>query len=42
MDLDKLPQLIELKYHSVGDAVSELGSPENIRTVFVEFQQYLY
>lgn len=42
LDTDKLPQLIELKYHSVGDAVAELGPPDNIREVFVEFQQYLY
>jgi type I restriction enzyme, R subunit len=31
LDTSKLPQLIELKYHSVGDAVAELGTPENIR-----------
>ncbi|HKK87981.1 MAG TPA: type I restriction-modification enzyme R subunit C-terminal domain-containing protein, partial [Saprospiraceae bacterium] len=42
LDPAKLPQLIELKYHSVGDAVAELGPPDNIREVFVEFQQYLY
>ena len=42
LDTAKLPQLIELKYHSVGDAVAELGPPDNIRQVFVEFQQYLY
>jgi type I restriction enzyme R subunit len=42
LDTAKLPQLIELKYHSVGDAVAELGPPDNIREVFVEFQQYLY
>ena len=28
--MDKLPQLIELKYPSVVDAVSELGSVSNI------------
>jgi type I restriction enzyme R subunit len=42
LDTDKLPQLIELKYHSVSDAVKELGSTENIRQVFVAFQQHLY
>ena len=31
----KLPQLIELKSHSVNDAVLELGSVSNIRRVFV-------
>jgi len=39
---DKLPHLIELKYHSLGDAVRELGPASDIREVFVEFQQHLY
>ncbi|HSH49543.1 MAG TPA: DEAD/DEAH box helicase family protein [Halomonas sp.] len=39
---DKLPQLIELKYHSLGDAVRELGPAGQIREVFVGFQQHLY
>ena len=42
LDPDKLPRLIELKYHGIGDAVAELGSPENIREVFVDFQRHLY
>ena len=42
LDPDKLPQLIELKYHSLGDAVAELGPVGRIREVFVEFQCYLY
>ena len=42
LDAAKLPHLISLKYHSVGDAVAELGSPDNIREVFVDFQRYLY
>lgn len=42
LDTDKLPQLIELKYHSIGDAVTELGPVSDIREVFVGFQQYLY
>ena len=42
LDTAKLPQLIELKYHSVGDAVQELGPVGNIREVFVDFQQHLY
>ncbi|WP_019624497.1 EcoAI/FtnUII family type I restriction enzme subunit R [Thioalkalivibrio thiocyanoxidans] len=42
LDTAKLPQLIELKYHSLGDAVHELGPVSNIREVFVDFQQYLY
>ena len=42
LDTSKLPQLIELKYHSVGDAVAELGSVNHIREVFVGFQRHLY
>ncbi|MCL1476771.1 MULTISPECIES: EcoAI/FtnUII family type I restriction enzme subunit R [unclassified Marinobacter] len=42
LDPDKLPQLIELKYHTVRDAVSELGPVGNIREVFVGFQRNLY
>ena len=42
LDTAKLPQLIELKYHSLGDAVQELGPAGKIREVFVGFQQHLY
>jgi type I restriction enzyme, R subunit len=42
LDRSKLPQLLELKYHAVRDAVGELGSIPNISAVFVEFQQHLY
>ncbi|MGK7956620.1 MAG: EcoAI/FtnUII family type I restriction enzme subunit R [Crocosphaera sp.] len=42
LDRTKLPKLLELKYHSVNDAVLELGSPEEIREVFINFQKYLY
>lgn len=42
LDTSKLPQLIELKYQSIGDAVKELGSVAGIREVFVEFQRHLY
>ncbi|AFZ15751.1 Type I site-specific deoxyribonuclease (plasmid) [Crinalium epipsammum PCC 9333] len=42
LDRTKLPQLLELKYHTVRDAVGELGSVANISEVFVGFQQYLY
>lgn len=42
LDRSKLPQLLELKYHAVRDAVTELGSVANISEVFVGFQQYLY
>ncbi|MDQ6965466.1 MAG: type I restriction-modification enzyme R subunit C-terminal domain-containing protein, partial [Mariprofundaceae bacterium] len=42
LDQEKLPDLLELKYHSMGDAVRELGSVGDIRDVFIGFQKYLY
>ena len=39
---EKLPDLLELKYFSVGDAVAELGSVSEIRDVFIGFQKHLY
>ena len=42
LDQDKLPKLLELKYHSVGDAVAELGTAAEIRDVFIGFQEHLY
>ncbi|GEM_PF-1036943 len=38
----KLPDLIELKYHAVADAVSVLGSVADIRATFIGFQKNLY
>ncbi|KHK03913.1 EcoAI/FtnUII family type I restriction enzme subunit R [Desulfovibrio sp. TomC] len=42
LDQEKLPGFIELKYHSMSDAVAELGSVGGIREVFVGFQEHLY
>ena len=42
LDREKLPQLLELKYHNVRDAVEPLGSVKSIGEVFIGFQQYLY
>ena len=42
LDRAKLPQLLEIKYGSVNDAVTELGKVGEISAAFVEFQQYLY
>lgn len=42
LDQDKLPDLLELKYHSIGDAVAEIGSVSEIRDVFIGFQEHLY
>ena len=42
LDQEKLPQLLELKYHDLRDAVADLGNVNDIRTVFIGFQQHLY
>jgi type I restriction enzyme R subunit len=42
LDQEKLPGLLELKYHSLGDAVDTLGSIADIRQLFVKFQGCLY
>ena len=42
LDDKKLPDLITLKYHTTGDAVSVLGPVESIREMFVGFQKQLY
>lgn len=39
---DKLPHLLELKYHAIADAKQELGEIKSIREVFIGFQEYLY
>jgi len=42
LDQEKLPDLLTLKYHALDDAKEMLGSVENIRTIFIDFQKYLY
>ena len=42
LDDSKLPDLIELKYHGVADAVSVRGSVTDIRETFIGFQKHLY
>ena len=42
LDDEKLPHLIELKYHAVADAVAELGQVAAIREIFIGFQKHLY
>ncbi len=43
LDQEKLSPLLKLRYHdSIPDATRDLGSPEQIRRVFVGFQRYLY
>jgi type I restriction enzyme R subunit len=42
LDAEKLSPLLKLKYTALNDALKDLGSPEQIRQVFVGFQRYLY
>ena len=42
LDEDKLPILLNLKYHAIADAIAILGGVENIRTTFFDFQKSLY
>jgi type I restriction enzyme R subunit len=43
LDQEKLAPLLRLRYHdSLADAVSDLGTPEEIGRVFAGFQKYLY
>ena len=42
LDPKKIKTLLELKYHSLADAVTELGRPADIGKVFTGFQRYLY
>jgi type I restriction enzyme R subunit len=42
LDQEKLPDLLALKYHSIGDAAAQLGGVAKIRGAFVGFQRYLY
>ena|SRR5947209_59684 len=43
LDQSKLTPLLRLAYHdSIGDAVADLGRPEEIGKLFTGFQKYLY
>lgn len=42
LNQEKLPDLLELKYQSVGDAIAELGTVADIREAFIGFQEHLY
>ena len=42
LGINRLPDLVSLKYGSTYDAAQELGSATAIRDVFIGFQQYLY
>jgi len=42
LDIDKLKELLTLKYEEISDAKRELGSIEEIRNSFIDFQPFLY
>ncbi len=42
LDQDKLPTLLELKYQALSDATDKLGGVSKVKTLFIEFQKYLY
>ena len=42
LDLDKLTPLLRLRYDAIADAAADLGTPQQIRDVFVGFQRHLY
>jgi type I restriction enzyme R subunit len=42
LDQEKLTPLLRLRYLAIADAVADLGRPEQIRDLFVGFQQHLY
>jgi type I restriction enzyme, R subunit len=42
LDQEKLPDLLELKYHAISDAAEKLGGVPNIRDLFIGFQKWLY
>jgi type I restriction enzyme R subunit len=42
LSVEKLSPLLRLKYNAIADAADELGSPDQIRGVFIGFQKHLY
>jgi len=42
LDGEKLPDLLELKYHAISDAAEKLGGVSKIRELFLGFQKHLY
>lgn len=42
LDSAKLPDLLELKYHTVSDGTAQLGGVAAVRAAFIGFQKYLY
>lgn len=42
LDEEKLPVLLNLRYHAIANAEQKLGSVEKIRSIFFDFQKNLY
>ncbi len=42
LDINRLSDLIELKYKTIHDGQKVLGSPESIKKTFIGFQKFLY
>ena len=42
LDLDRLSSLIELKYSTIHDGLEVLGSVDEIKSTFINFQKHLY
>ncbi|HRY36277.1 MAG TPA: DEAD/DEAH box helicase family protein [Candidatus Magasanikbacteria bacterium] len=42
LEEEKLPLLLNLKYHAIADAINQLGDVDKIRSVFFSFQKELY
>jgi len=42
LDEEKLPVLLNLKYHAIANAEQSLGNVEEIRSIFFDFQKDLY
>ena len=42
LDINRLSDLIELKYRTIHDGQKVLGDPESIKKTFIEFQKFLY
>jgi type I restriction enzyme R subunit len=42
LEVEKLPDLIKLKYEALQDGLEALGGAEKARKTFIDFQKYLY
>ena len=42
LDQQELTPLLQLRYHAIADALTELGDVNQIREVFSGFQKFLY